>query len=213
MLFLWSGGKPSVDRLLNSSAQIANGQISKQVQAEEGGKPPRYEYEFTTADGQQHQGFSFMPEGTVLQPGKAVAVEFFPSQPSINRLQGGFLSRTPPLVGIFFWSIFVPGLLSLSLWILAVLRLRQLMTHGDVAHGEIIQCQDIPVLLPSMLKVEYSFRDRHAKLFVASHWVRQRSELGQRLRENPKQLAVIHSRKGKNLSRLVMADDFVAGTG
>ena len=63
--------------------------------------------------------------------------------------------------------------------------------------------------MPTMLRVTYAFRNHHADERIASHWVRARSALGTRLTTNPKQIAVLHGRSGRGLSRLVMADDFV----
>ena len=55
----------------------------------------------------------------------------------------------------------------------------------------------------------YSYRDHRATEIVASHWVRDRSALGGRLRDNPARIAAVLGRRGRGTSRLVMASDFI----
>ena len=67
--------------------------------------------------------------------------------------------------------------------------------------------------MPMTLRVSYTYRDHNANEKSASHWVRMRSALGERIAKNPKQLAVLLDRSGRGVSRLVMADDFVVELG
>jgi hypothetical protein len=82
------------------------------------------------------------------------------------------------------------------------------MNHGDVARGEVLTVIQLRRILPTMLAVTYGYRDHRARYRTASHWVRARSDLGERLSSNPRKIAVIHDRNGGGVSRLVMSADF-----
>jgi hypothetical protein len=62
-----------------------------------------------------------------------------------------------------------------------------------------------------MLRVSYTFLDRHALQRRGNHWVRKRSRLGAKLRAfpSPTSAPVVHDRLHPWRNRLVTIDDFV----
>lgn len=212
MMFLAFQGKPIEDSKLDREGQICPGRMERLIQQPDRGLPGRAEYSFQLPSEPRRRGISFLPQGYRAQPGDSIRVEYLPDAVHVNRIQGGRLSLVPPLVDIFFWAILMPGLTSLLVWILGALRLRHLMVHGDIAVGDVMHVHEVPILLPRTLRVVYGFRDRHAKYHIQSHWVRARSALGQRVQASPAMVAVIHSRRGWHLSRLVIAEDFCHNT-
>lgn len=211
MLFLAQTGKPSDDRTLDRLCVLTNRGLVVSVDILYG-RPPRVHYDFqveTRSGGSYRQsGFCFLPGGETLKEGDRVQVEHAPDQPSISRIKGGRIGILPPLLSYSFHGSFVPGVALLMVWFGAVLRLRRLMTRGDVAVGEVLAFRLVRVVLPLMYTVEYRFRDHNAKVHQTWHWVRARSELGDRLRTNLERIGVVHDRRGRGVSRLVMASDF-----
>ena len=211
MLYVAAGGKPSDDRRLDRECEEASGRV---VHVEVlHGRPPRVHYDFQVVRPNGNQfplsGKSFLPGSESLGAGDPIQIEYLKTEPHKNRAKGGRLVMLPPLLFIFFYGAFLPGLVFLGCWFAEVLRLRRLMVHGDVAVGEVVSFQMIRYILPLMYAVEYRFRDHHAKVHTTRHWVRARSALGERLRANPKQVGVVCDRGGRGVSRLVMASDFL----
>ena len=210
MLFMAAGGKPSDDRRLDQQCVQTSGLVTNVEILH--GRPPRVYYDFQVVNKAGHRfrqsGFSFLPDGEALKDGDPIPIEYVQRWPSVSRAKGGRISILPPLLAFFFYGAFLPGMLCLVLWFAAVQRLRRLMTHGDVAVGDVVSYRLVPYILPLMYAVEYRFRDHHAKVHTTRHWVRARSALGDRLRANPGKVGVIHDRSGRGVSRLVMASDF-----
>ena len=206
MLFLADGGKPADDKLLDANSMVAMGVVTK-IEGGVRDEPIRPSYRFRTARGTERTNSAFLD-----RPGLAVddsiEIEYSPGQPHINRPVGGRIAMVPRLHLFFVW-FFLSGVLSFAIWLCAVWRLRRLMVHGDIAVGTILGSKHLPNVMPTMLRVDYSYRDHNAGEKTASHWVRARSALGERITKNPRQIAVLHDRRGRGVSRLVMADDFV----
>lgn len=209
MLFLWARGNP--DDALSAHGVATTAEITRIDGGEPGPRglaPLRITYRFRSEKGLVYTGGSFSSRPG-LTVGSTVPVEYLPDQPHLNRVRGGRLSLVPPLSQIFMLLFWGPGLLCLLAWLVAVFRLRRVMQEGDVASAELIHWQEIRFVLPTMIRVSYRFRDHQARLVAASHWIRGRSALGDRLRENPRRLAVVHDRLGRGPSRLVIATDFL----
>ncbi|MHC4512762.1 MAG: DUF3592 domain-containing protein [Planctomycetota bacterium] len=209
MLYLAMGGKPADDHRLDRECVQTSGRVTKvHVRA----RPPRIDYDFEvllkSGSRLRLSGSSFLPGGENLKPGDRIAIEYLRGEPQKNRARGGRIVILPPLLAVSFYGAFLPGLMCLGLWFAIVLRLRRLMVHGDVAVGEVVSFRLVHYILPLMYTVEYSFRDHHAQVHTARHWVRARSALGDRLRANPARVGVICDRSGRGTSRLVMASDF-----
>lgn len=212
MLCLAAGGKPADDGRLDRECVVTRGIVNRVELVH--GRPPRVHYDFPVVNRAGHRfrqsGCSFLPGGETLEKGDRIPIEHARGQPSLSRAMGGRIVIMPPLLSYFFYGIFLPGILLLILWFATVLRLRRLMIHGDVAVGEVLSFRILRFVLPLMYVVEYRFRDHHARTHTTCHWVRARSALGDRLRANPQQIGVIHDRRGRGVSRLVMASDFAA---
>jgi len=210
MLFLAAGGKPSDDRRLDQQCAQTRGLVTSVRILH--GRPPRVRYDFQVVNKAGHRfpqsGESFLPGAETLNKGDRIQIEYIPSEPSLSRAKGGRILILPPLLSTFFYGAFVPGVVCLVLWLAAVWRLRRLMTHGDIAVGDEVSFRLVRFILPLMYAVEYRFRDHHAKMHTQRHWVRARSALGDRLRANPTKIGVVHDRRGRGVSRLVMASDF-----
>ena len=210
MLFLASGGKPSDDHRLDQRCVETRGTVTRVEIIHR--RPPRVYYDFRVVNKAGHRyrqsGFSFLPGGETLKQGDRVPIEYVPGEPSLSRAKGGRSLILPPLLAGFFYGGFLPGIGCLMLWLAAVLRLRRLMTHGDVAVGDVASFRLVRCILPLVYTVEYRFRDHNAKMHTTRHWVRARSALGDRLRANPTKIGVVHDRRGRGVSRLVMASDF-----
>ena len=208
MLFLAKGGKQADDLRLDAGSVRVTGMVTRIQGGPATGRPLRVTYRYPTPDDGEKEGRSFLnrPDLAIEDD---IPVEYAKDAPHLSRAVGGRIDLLPPLHLIFLWMFLVPGLLCIAGWFVAALRLRRMMRHGDVAVAEVLAIERIRYVQPGMLRVMYQFKDRRAEQHVASHWVRARSALGERLDKNPKQLAVIHDRSSGGGSRLVMADDFV----
>ena len=209
MWVLAMGGKQADDLLIEVRREVVTGTVTRIEGGpdNEGSRPMRLSYVYTTESGDQRSGRGFLDlPGVGI--GDPIPIEYSATQPHVSRPEGGRIAMVPPLDQVFFWLLLAPGMTCIATWLLAVLRLRRLMIHGDVAVAEVMTIDEIRYVLPTTLRVVYSFRDHSATQRMASHWVRGRSDLGMRLTSNPKQIAVIHSRDGRGASRLVMATDF-----
>lgn len=208
MLFFASSGKPLDDERLNQFAQRTVGTVTdvKPTEVElDGVAFEHVNYEFSTGPVTVY-GASFAP---ALVAGTArIEIEFLPEAPSINRVRGGRISLLGNWVRPAFWFTVVPGAVCLLLWLFGVLRIRRTLIEGDAAIAQIDSIRPVRWLVPSMLSVQFSFRDHNANEQRGSHWVRERSRAGQRLLRRPEFAAVIHCRERPNRHRLVSVDQF-----
>ena len=209
MLVLAKGGKQADDLLIEAHSVVVTGTVTRIEGGpdNEGARPLRLSYDYTTENGIMRSGRGFLELPSVAE-GDRIPVEYAATRPFVSRPEGGRIALVPPLDQVFFWFLLAPGLACIATWILAVLRLRRLMAHGDIAVAEVMTLDEVRYILPTTLRVMYSFRDHHADQRMTFHWVRARSALGMRLMAKPKQIAVLHSRDGRGASRLVMATDF-----
>lgn len=207
MLFLAFGGKPADDKALLAGPNGHAVGIVDKVDGGQGTQPLRVRYRFPISEAEEVPGRCF-PQRTGIAVGDKVEVEYLLRAPHKNRVVGGRISLAPPLHYTFLW-FFLTGVACLVVWMIAVLRLRRMMNHGDIAAGKVLACTPIRFVNPSMLRVTYSYRDHHANERNGHHWVRARSALGQRLQAHPERIAVVHDRNRGDNSRLVMGDDFV----
>lgn len=211
MLYFASGGKPSDDIRLDQSAAITEGRVASVMRtgaSYRGEAQDWLSYSFDNGQGHHQEGRCFARASAVLV-GHAVEVEFLEQDPHINRVHGGRISLLADYVGPAFSTLVLPGILVLLCWGAAVWRLRQILRHGDVAVAEILDATRLYLVIPNMLSVHYSFRDRHAKLRTGWHWLRERSQLGERLSAGDERLAVIHDRRRPGHSRLVYPAQFL----
>ena len=114
MLYLAAGGKPSDDRRLDQECEETSGRVVR-VEALHG-RPPRVHYDFqvTLRNGNQflQSGTSFLPGSESLKAEDPIQVEYLQTEPHKNRAKGGRLVILPPLLLMFFYGAFLPGLLS-----------------------------------------------------------------------------------------------------
>jgi hypothetical protein len=211
MLVFAAGGKPADDKLLDTHSEVVVGLVTK-VEGGADGRPIRPSYRFTTRSGRPLLNCRAFLDQKGIAENDPIEVEYVPGQPYINRPVGGKIALVPPLHLTFVW-FFRAGVLCFAIWLTAVWRLRRLMIHGDITVGTVTATHPVPYVMPTTLRVDYSYRDHNAHEKTASHWVRARSALGIRIAENPKQIAVLLGRSGPGVSRLVMADDFVVELG
>jgi hypothetical protein len=214
--FAWAA-KPADDALLDAEGVRALGTILAErpgTGTAEGTPLSWFEYEFEAerqgeaSGGDKMRGQSLAPSGTFAVGVKAV-IEYLRLDSTTSRLAGtriSHLSTTPPRVT---GTVFTVGLLAFAAWLYGVLRLRRLLEIGDVAVAEVLAIEQLRLVQPTMLRVRYRFRDRHAKGVVGHHWVRARSALGAKLVEvTPTTAPVVHSRHRPRWNRLVTADNF-----
>jgi hypothetical protein len=206
MLALAHGGKPADDLLLDQKSVVVRGVVTK-VEGGTDGAPIRPSYRFETLNGLVLNCRAFL-EDPNLAVDDEIEIEYAPHVPNINRPVGGKIAMVLRLHMFFVW-FFLAGALSFTIWLAAIWRLRRRMVFGDIAVGSVLESRAIPYIMPTMLRVAYSYRDHTATERTASHWVRARSALGIRIQEHPRKIAVLHERRGRGISRLVMADDFV----
>lgn len=208
MLFLAKGGKLSDDVRLDAASVRVIGMVTRIQGGAATGTPLRLTYRYPTPGDRELEGRCFLNRPDLMIEDD-IQIEYVKAAPHVSRAVGGHIALGPPLHLIFLWVVLLPGLLCTASWFIAALWLRRMMSRGDVAVADVLAIETIRYVQPGMLRVMYQFKDRRSEQHVASHWVRTRSALGERLDSNPKQLAVIHNRSGRGGSRLVMADDFV----
>jgi hypothetical protein len=136
-------------------------------------------FRFQAGDGIAQDGASFFARG-VHAVGEEIEIEYSPKTGD-SRVLGGSLVQPMEATGTAFWITVVPGVGLLLLWLAAVLRMRHVLRHGDVAIAEPVEVRRVPFMVPTMLEVRFRFRDRSARVREGRHWVRARSELGERL--------------------------------
>ncbi|MFY9343419.1 MAG: hypothetical protein WAT39_13060 [Planctomycetota bacterium] len=217
-MFLQSGGKfslgPSLDR---GPTARAVGKVTRVL-------PP------VTIDGRELEdvrydvtwqsmtcpGGSFVPAGR-CRVGDEVPIEVLVADPNTNRIVGGILHIDRAWLRARFWLVAfaVPGGLLLLSWLAGAFQLRRVLVHGDVAVGTIHRVQLVPLLLPQMLAVDYTFRDHHATTRHNRHQVRVHGALGARLlrqmtKGHYEDMPVLHDRALPQWNRMVLPDDFLA---
>ena len=183
------------------------------------GQLQRVEHEFVIPFGAskfgplRQRGSSFV-SGRNLAIGDRVDIEFVASRPEVSRIAGGKISLAPDPFDFHLRYVLMPGLACLVLWSWFVLRARRLLTLGDVAAGDVLAVRRVPVCIPDMVRVHYSFRDRTAQLRTGTHWIRAHGRLMQWIDafvNAPHAVIVVHDRKNPRHSRLAVPDDFRAG--
>lgn len=160
-------------------------------------------------------GCSFVPAGS-YKLGDAVPVEVLTKSPNINRVQGGVLRADRRWLYAQFWivAMVIPGALILLTWLTAMFQLRQVLVHGDVSVGRVVDVRPVKHVLPEMLTVTYEFRDHRARMRKNRHWVRARGALGIRLQNwtnkiRSEALPVLHDRRFPHWNRLLLPQDFL----
>jgi len=216
-MFLQSGGKFSLGPLLDAGpTQLANGAVTRvhDSVAFDGCDWNDVRYEFTY-EGSTVYGGAFVEAGR-YSVGDEVQVEVLERDPNINRAVGGTLHIDRRWLYAQFWIVILvaPGALILMGWLTGVARLRQVLVHGDVSVGKVLDVAPVPYLLPETLRVTYEFRDHRAQLRRNRHWVRARGALGARLRGwrpdgEAASLPVLHDRRVPHGNRLLLAADFL----
>lgn len=225
MLFLAAGGKPSDQYRLDQGPTVSATATIVRVDdpLREGGQlvpwhdgVPRQtvHYTFRYRD-QDHAGQSPTGIGGYLV-GDAVAIELLPDEPNCNRIRGSQLhvKRAWLQPGSWLVGLVVPGALVLLGWLAGVFQLRQVLVHGDVSVGQVSAIAPVRWVLPPMLQVRFEFRDHRAQLRRSRHWVRQHSELGQRLLHQLhtgwfEPLPVLHDRRLPQWNRMLLPLDFL----
>lgn len=160
-------------------------------------------------------GYSFVSAGS-YRPGDVVAIEVLTESPNINRVQGGVLRADRRWLYAQFWivAMVIPGALILLTWLTSMFQLRQVLVHGDVSVGRVIDVRPVKYVLPVMLTVTYEFRDHRARMRKNRHWVRARGTLGCRLqnwtvKSRYEALPVLHDRRFPHWNRLLLPQDFL----
>ncbi len=209
MLFFASAGKPIDDRKLDTDAQTIQGLVTRvestETFMEDGSEAVRVNYEFSVESTRMF-GFSFAAIGP--RNGDTVEVQYLADAPHVNRIAGGRLSLLGDYVTTTFIITVIPGVAVLLTWIVGVLRLRDLLVHGDVAVAHVLAVRTTAWPVPVMLRVHFSFRDHRARECTGHHWVRARSRLGLRLSTSPSSIAIVHDRDQTHRHHLVIADEF-----
>jgi len=216
-MFLQSGGKFSLGPALDEGpTQLANGVVTQVYDSVEFDARPwndvRYEFEHL---GSTIYGGSFVDAG-LYELGDPVQVEVLEADPNVNRVVGGTLHIDRRWLYAQFWIVVLitPGALILMGWLAGVLQLRQVLAHGDVSVGKVLDVRSVRFVLPEMLQVTYEFRDHRAKARKNRHWVRARGALGGRLQKwsaDGPQLAlpVLHDRRIAQWNRMLLSEDFL----
>jgi hypothetical protein len=216
-MFLQAGGLPSQQaRLEAGPVSRVTGSISHvdRPLTWQGSRWQRVSYTFLWQGGTRH-GSSFGPAGRFAVQ-DAIDVDVLPDEPFVSRLAGGRLLFDPPWTHARFWLglLAVPGALLLLGWLAGVFQLRQVLLHGDVSIGQVERIQPIRLLLPEMLRVDYTFRDHRARIRHGRHWVRLHGELGARLLAQLgsgqlEAMPVLHDRRLPQWNRMVLPQDFL----
>ncbi len=216
-MFLQSGGKfamgPTLDRGPVHHAVGVVTQLAAPVRIE---GELRQQATYTVVwDHRNANGMSFVPAGRHAL-GDRVDVELLVADPNVNRIVGGMLHIDRQWLHARFWlvALTVPGGLILLGWLAAVLQLRRVLMHGDVSPGLVHRVVPVRLVLPEMLRVDYTFRDHHAITRHNRHWVRRHGELGARLLEQSEsgryeEMPVLHDRRLPQWNRMLLPQDFL----
>ncbi|MFT4512804.1 MAG: hypothetical protein ACI89X_003655 [Planctomycetota bacterium] len=175
---------------------------------------------FPEGSGSEHQGIdlygcTFVPAGSYMI-GDIVPIEVLLESPNIHRVQGGVLRADRRWLYAQFWIVVmvIPGALILLTWLTSMFQLRQVLVHGDVSVGRVVEVRPVKYVLPEMLTVTYEFRDHRARMRKNRHWVRARGALGNRLqnwtvKSRDEALPVLHDRRFPHWNRLLLPRDFL----
>lgn len=216
-MFLQSGGKFSLGPQLDAGTRVlAKGRVTEVHESVEfDGRPwndVRYRFDYRDSN---LYGGCFLEAGTV-EVGDEVMIEVLESDPNVNRIEGGVLHIDRRWLHAQFWIVMLvtPGGLILLGWLAGMLQLRQVLAHGDVSVGKVLEVEPVPFVLPETLRVTYEFRDHRARLRKNRHWVRARGALGTRLQSWTKAarreaLPVLHDRRLPHWNRMLLPEDFL----
>ena len=220
LMFLQSGGKMSMGPTLDAGPVIrVDGRLTEVREARtiDGKSWQDVRYAFVVpVDGQasNRSGGCFLPAGA-WRTGDPVQVEVLASNPNVTRVAGGMLHIDRDWLRARFWLVMVavPGAMLLLGWLAGAFQLRQVLMHGDVSIGTVHRVVRVPVVLPEMLRVDYTFRDHRAKTRHNHHWVRAHGELGRRLLAQMadrryEELPVLHDRNLPWWNRMLLPADF-----
>ena len=191
---------------LDREAKHTEGRIKRVEPVAAGGSTEKVLFEYHSPGMALLEGTSFVASGR-LHEGEKVEVEYLEHLP-VARVAGGRITLAPDPLESHLRYVMAPGSLCLLLWLGLVLRLRSLLASGDVAVAAILAVRTVPIALPTMLRVHYSFRDHNAKLRTGSHWVRAHGPLAGTIASSPRQVVVVHDRSKPRVSRLVLPADF-----
>ncbi len=220
LMFLQSGGKmslgPSLDRGPVTRVEGTLTAVSEPRQME-GGRWQEVAYTFQIHIGGhalQRDSRCFVRAGR-WQVGDPVRVEVLESSPNVTRIEGGILHLDREWLRARFWItlLTVPGALVLLAWLASTFQLRRVLVHGDASIGVVHRVQCVRFVLPEMLRVDYTFRDHHARTLHNHHWVRAHGELGarllaQRAANRYEEMPVLHDRAMPNWNRMLLPADF-----
>lgn len=221
LMFLQSGGVMSLEpRLADGPSSRAFGRLTKVSPPHvygDGVLRQEVTYSFPyTYDGQTSTswGSCYLPEGA-WKPGDVVKVDYLCADPNLSCIEGGDLHHDRAWLRARFWilAMALPGALLLAVWLAGAFQLRQVLRHGDVSIGTVHRVRRVPLLLPEMLSVDYTFRDHHARTRHNRHWVRAHGKLGVRLMAQMadnryEDLPVLHDRALPQWNRLLLPADF-----
>ena len=219
-MFLQSGGKFSLGPQLDAGpTRVADGTITRVIDSVEfdgiAWNDVRYEFVY---EGTRLYGGSFAAAGRYAV-GDAAEIQVLEQDPNVNRVVGGTLHIDRRWLYAQFWIVVLvtPGALILLGWLAGVMQLRQVLAHGDVSVGEVVDVEPVRFVLPETFRVTYEFRDHRARLRHNRHWVRARGALGARLRSWSKDaraesLPVLHDRRVPHWNRILLPEDFLAQT-
>jgi hypothetical protein len=221
LMFLQSGGK------MASGPAIERGPVAQVTGTLDRVDPPRtwdgvawqqVTYRFTHEVGGHHAtgwGSCFVRAGA-WQPGDLVDVDVLLADPNVSRVAGGVLHAEFAWLRARFWivAMAVPGALLLLSWLVGVFQLRHVLVHGDVTVGVVHRVARVPLVLPEMLRVDYTFRDHRATTRHHHHWVRAHGELGARLLRQAEatafeEMPVLHDRRLPQWNRMLLPQDFL----
>lgn len=211
MLFFASEGKARDDARLDSRGARTDAVVTE-VQStlarveETPYELIAYRFEF---DGLDQHGSSLAPAG-LAQASGSIEIEFLPEALHVNRVAGGRINLLGNYVTPAFWITVAPGLALIILWLWGAVRTHRVLVHGDVAIARITSMRVCRFVVPTMLAVEFTFRDRNAVQRSGRHWVRERSHAGERLSRNPEFTTIVHDRARPDRHRLVSVDDFAS---
>ena len=227
LMFLQSGGKLSDGARLDAEPKaVVDGTIRSLRHAGswdgETWDDVRYEFVYQGDSGAPNpavrstlRGGSFVRAGA-YRVGSVVPIEVLASNINVSRVQGGVLSQDRQWLFAQFWivSVSLPGTALLILWFASIVQLRHVLVHGDVAVARVTSIRPVRVVLPEMLRVDYTFRDHRARSRSNHHWVRVHGDLGARLlaqlrREQYEDMPVLHDRRLPQWNRMLLPQDFL----
>jgi hypothetical protein len=222
LMFLQSGGKMSMGpRLAAGPTTRVTGRLTRI-------EPPREHWDGTL---RQEVRYSFARRiesqtvqgigGCFLTPAPRavddeVEVDVLDSDPNVSCIPGGVMHLDVQWLRARFWMTVMaaPGALLLLGWAASVFQLRRVLVHGDVSIGVVHRVRPVPLVLPEMLRVDYTFRDHRAVTRHNRHWVRRHGRLGTRLLQQMEadryeEMPVLHDRALPHWNRMLLPQDFL----